>query len=339
MKQANRTLREVVESVTVKCKHHKEGCEERVEAKDLDRHLQESCQMAETGCSFQGCDVRVKRCELSEHKRECPYRVTPSGYCSVPILHIERGEHNRICQKMPLKCPACGTRVQRTNFQEHCEKCPKATVSCFIPGCGAKMKRKELGAHQQAEVAQHGALFAQYEKEVQREKPNDVLEVRVNFHEFLKRAGSLDLGRSLKSGYFHFQGSRFFVQLYPNGNTEASEGKASVELCGDSHYNGVLSVSIAVETAGVKLNEQTAEGIDFGLASNKAWGHSNFCDVTELMSAAQRTAEGILQLCLRISSVCSGKCQVLVNGYGPVRSGGRASAPPWRPAGPPGQPF
>uniref|UniRef100_A0A0K6S653 RING-type domain-containing protein n=1 Tax=Chromera velia CCMP2878 TaxID=1169474 RepID=A0A0K6S653_9ALVE len=167
LKHPNRTLRGVLETVTVKCKHREEGCKERVAAKDMEKHLQNDCLMEETVCRFQGCGVQMKRGKLASHERNCLHRTLPCERCNLPIAFNGKRQHNMVCPKMPVKCPKkCNAEILRSRVQEHLDtQCPEETVKCFVPGCDVELKRKLMGAHQERRVEEHRRLFARYQQE------------------------------------------------------------------------------------------------------------------------------------------------------------------------------
>ena len=118
-----------------KCKENNEI--QMILRKDLEKHLTEQCMNRDYKCQHCG-------------KKDTFANIT--------------GIHDDTCEKKVLPCPNadCPDSMQRAKIKQHLENdCEYAVISCKYEGigCDVKIKRKDMGAHEQDDKAHlHQAL-------------------------------------------------------------------------------------------------------------------------------------------------------------------------------------
>ena len=117
-----------------KCKENNET--QMILRKDLEKHVTEQCVNRDYNCQHCG-------------KKDTFSNIT--------------GIHDDTCKKKVLPCPAdCPDSMQRAKIKQHLENdCEHTVISCKYEGigCYVKMKRKDMGAHEQDDKAHlHQAL-------------------------------------------------------------------------------------------------------------------------------------------------------------------------------------
>ena len=118
-----------------KCKENNEI--QMILRKDLEKHLTEQCMNRDYKCQHRG-------------KKDTFANIT--------------GIHDDTCEKKVLPCPNadCPDSMQRAKIKQHLvNDCEHTVISCKYEGigCDVKMKRKDMGAHEQDDKAHlHQAL-------------------------------------------------------------------------------------------------------------------------------------------------------------------------------------
>jgi TNF receptor-associated factor 4 len=98
------------------------------------------------------------RKELSEHmEKDCPNRVHNCKHCGEIGTYAGITQvHDEECEKKVLPCPntECNSTIQRRNVKRHLDGCKYTEVPCKYQklGCGAKLKRDNLSAHEAEET-------------------------------------------------------------------------------------------------------------------------------------------------------------------------------------------
>ena len=111
------------------CKENNEI--QMIPRKDLEKHLREECMNREYECQHCG-------------KKDTFTNIT--------------GIHDDVCDKKVLPCPNadCPDSMERAEIKQHLENdCEHTVISCKYEriGCDVKMKRKDMGAHEQDDKA------------------------------------------------------------------------------------------------------------------------------------------------------------------------------------------
>ena len=108
----------------------------------------------------------ISREELDKHLTEqCVNRAYKCRYCGKKDTYANITDiHDDICEKKSVPCPNpdCPDSMQRAEIKQHLENdCAHTVISCKYEriGCNMKMKRKDIGAHEQDDKAHfHQAL-------------------------------------------------------------------------------------------------------------------------------------------------------------------------------------
>ena len=103
---------------------------------------------------------------MDQHlKEECANRDHQCKYCGKKDTYSNITEiHEDVCEKKAIPCPNsdCSESMQRAEIKQHLENdCEHTVISCKYEGigCDVKMKRKDMGAHEQDDKAHlHQAL-------------------------------------------------------------------------------------------------------------------------------------------------------------------------------------
>ena len=156
-----------VNALRVKCDNVKRGCEWEGTVGTLEEHVT-TCGFTPVTCPNECKQSRmIPRKDLDEHlKNKCMNRVYQCQHCGQEGIYIYiTGIHDRIlCEKKVLPCPNadCPDSMQRAEIKQHLDNdCEHTVISCKYEGigCDVKMKRKDMGAHEQDDKAHlHQAL-------------------------------------------------------------------------------------------------------------------------------------------------------------------------------------
>ena len=99
----------------------------------------------------------ITRKDLNQHLKEhCLNRDYECKHCKEKATYAYiTGLHDSLCEKKVLSCPntECDDTMERAKIKDHLENhCDYTIVSCkyeSIIGCDVKLKRKDMGAHEQ----------------------------------------------------------------------------------------------------------------------------------------------------------------------------------------------
>ena len=81
-----RILRELLQSLEIRCDHEKRGCQEFIKLEFLDRHVN-SCGYSPTPCTNTGCAQVMNRNEEERHEREqCEFRQIVCDECGEQVI-------------------------------------------------------------------------------------------------------------------------------------------------------------------------------------------------------------------------------------------------------------
>lgn len=116
-------------------------------------HLQ-VCLQVPLPCPVQGCDQRIKRCNLNEHLARCSKLVVccpnHANGCETMIQREHMEEHCTICPKRHHICPYCKMEGSYDFISaEHTIECPEMRVTCHTPLCKEKIKQCDMKQHLQ----------------------------------------------------------------------------------------------------------------------------------------------------------------------------------------------
>ena len=119
-----------------------------------------------TPCPNKCKEQMILRKDLDEHLTEqCVNRAYKCQYCGKKDTYANITDiHDDLCEKKPHPCPNpdCSESMQRAEIKQHLDNdCEHTVISCKYEGigCDMKMKRKDMGAHEQDDKAHlHQAL-------------------------------------------------------------------------------------------------------------------------------------------------------------------------------------
>ena len=150
--------------IKVKCSNSERGCEWEGTLEALEKH-QATCEFTPLPCPKECKDdsnkiTRVMRKDLADHlERECPQRDHQCKHCGEKGTYANITQiHDARCAKKPVSCPECKeTMLQGTKRKHLDEECEVVDLPCkYVQlGCGVKMKRRDLAAHEQDDKQLH----------------------------------------------------------------------------------------------------------------------------------------------------------------------------------------
>lgn len=112
------------------------------------------------------CEAPCARRLIYDHTNKCNSRPTPCPHCGQKIAHAALVDHYKICDYMVVSCDAikdvneseakgCGKKMLRSELTAHQLKdCPKAPIVCPY-GCTESIHRDALSAHEKQCITQH----------------------------------------------------------------------------------------------------------------------------------------------------------------------------------------
>eukprot|EP00040_Diaphanoeca_grandis_P001133 m.274943 g.274943 ORF g.274943 m.274943 type:complete len:394 (-) comp115617_c0_seq1:185-1366(-) len=126
----------------------------------LEKH-RETCGFEEIVCTHEGCNSKIQRQNLQQHKDL--HRVIVCRHCHTSCESLKLNDHLEICDKVKVACAnGCGVSGTREIVETHtADECPLTLVCCThsIHGCLAKIPRKDLALHEQEDALKHVQLL------------------------------------------------------------------------------------------------------------------------------------------------------------------------------------
>lgn len=103
----------------------------------------------------EGCPSAAMRFdELETHEASCGYALMPcpnahpvEGACGVMVRRSALEAHMAVCPLTSSACPACGRAFMAADKEAHAKECSEARVCCPYAGCGAWLRRADVGSH------------------------------------------------------------------------------------------------------------------------------------------------------------------------------------------------
>uniref|UniRef100_A0A0G4FAI2 TRAF-type domain-containing protein n=1 Tax=Chromera velia CCMP2878 TaxID=1169474 RepID=A0A0G4FAI2_9ALVE len=239
----------------------------------------------------------MKRGPLAAHKDSCRYRLIPCDFCYAQVRFGTKTAHLKVCEKVPVSCPnKCGEKPLRGEVAEHKKsRCVEEVVECPISGCGDRVKRKMLDDHEDASLKKHLKLL--HRRMDLMESP-DTVEGTVRFPDYAAQAAGKQKHEKIKSELFPFKGHQFFLEVYPQGVRKAPAGWASIFLCKEDDFKGVLTYDLQLSNAeGVsKVGSSSCD-----LTGQSACGRRKWCSSEKLLSVARAMEGGALEFRVSLS--------------------------------------
>ena len=109
------------------------------------------------------CSWTGKYNQLAAHLKLCDFEIlkcTNDG-CAEKLMRRELQAHLQTCAYRSESCKTCNVKVLSSAMTEHLSKnCALAEVTCKVPGCKAKMLRKDYEKHQDESAKTHVQLLS-----------------------------------------------------------------------------------------------------------------------------------------------------------------------------------
>ena len=188
---ADKSLKQSLSSLKVRCSHQKDGCEWTGELRQLDEYLNtdpqpekqlDGCQFVEINCIY-NCGNHQQRRYIQVHQiKECPKRSFSCEHCHdyKSTYDDVTNNHWPVFGSFPVPCPnQCRLTIQRQNIDSHvADECPLITINCDFHhvGCAVKLPQQDMPEHLRENLLTHISLLAsshakqQAETTQQREK-------------------------------------------------------------------------------------------------------------------------------------------------------------------------
>ena len=143
--------RDVIINLVILCPLTSRGCGWEGSISSADSHI-ECCGHFNTEC-IQGCGAILRRMDMEKHlNEECELREIKCEYCGELIKVSETSPHLLItCVSLPVECEnGCGAEIERCQMLTHTmDVCANALVECEYSkcGCAAVVERKNIKSH------------------------------------------------------------------------------------------------------------------------------------------------------------------------------------------------
>ncbi|KAL4878908.1 hypothetical protein BJY04DRAFT_106411 [Aspergillus karnatakaensis] len=147
-----RILTNMCDEIPVRCPFSEQGCKEIVPRGHIQTHADKYCGYKPMDCPNPSCDMKTRKKDLSPEDR-CMHEPHKCLRCDEDIMEQDYEEHvKELCPSLKTTCPDCQVTVFRKALREHIDACPEAIYPCAASryGCPIKMKRAELGTHEQS---------------------------------------------------------------------------------------------------------------------------------------------------------------------------------------------
>ncbi len=95
-KKPSEELAEQLAQLSLKCKHHRAGCEAVVGYHALPAHLQHDCPFRLVPCEHKGCPELVPHSLLTAHMEKCKHRLVECKVCKVCVSFRDMPAHQAV---------------------------------------------------------------------------------------------------------------------------------------------------------------------------------------------------------------------------------------------------
>ncbi|KAL4909309.1 hypothetical protein BDW74DRAFT_79943 [Aspergillus multicolor] len=147
-----RLLTNMCDDLPVRCPFSSEGCKGVVPRGHIQSHTDKYCEYKLMDCPSPSCGEKTRKKDLSMDGK-CMHELHKCLRCDADIMDQDYEEHVKyLCPSLKTTCPDCQVTVFRKALREHIDACPEAIHPCAASkyGCPIKMKRAELGTHEQS---------------------------------------------------------------------------------------------------------------------------------------------------------------------------------------------
>ena len=187
-------------------------------------------------CKKNGNVRMIMRKNLEKHLEQCPNRNYKCQSCGKEgTFAYAKKIHEAECEKKTISCTnsECNQTMERGELKKHIENdCDYAVISCRYKsfGCDVKMKRKDMGVHEQDDKAHlHQALntVVKLQSSLDVLKEKSVCETKIICRDYEKGKNDEKLFFS-QPFYTSSDGYRMQVEIYPNGYDDGKGTHVSV---------------------------------------------------------------------------------------------------------------
>ena len=199
------------------CTNKNEGCSWQGNLQDIDTHNKECCNQ-EVTCDK--CDDVMQRHQLEIHNSdECLQRHYKCPHCEADgIYEVMTTSHLEKCRDLVLTCPneGCEHKMKRREMGSHQQICPKEVIKCPYHdiGCETEMKREMMDKHMETNTKAH------LQNSVEKIREHRKCPVVIKFSDYSKHKRDEDKWYS--SGFYTSAGGyKLRLCLYANGNGDS----------------------------------------------------------------------------------------------------------------------
>ncbi|CAG9330844.1 unnamed protein product [Blepharisma stoltei] len=156
------------QNVIVNCP---QDCGVLIQRGEAEMHISQICPYTYIKCNLtdadgQSCPVRCMREELEEHHLICEFRKVRclNNGCGQRISNRYVQDHDNACLFKEIQCPNnCSELILRKDIENHSNFCPLQVIECPYSefGCTAKIERKNIKEHLEAEAVDHSLKMAE----------------------------------------------------------------------------------------------------------------------------------------------------------------------------------
>ena len=237
----NKYFQRKVNSLQVRCRNFKEGCNWVGEINNLRDHLDPEKERCCVACHY--CGEYIQTGRIKDHLMHyCLKRPTTCEYCGYHnTCDIISEYHYTVCLQFPIACPNICTekRLERCQLQQHLNECPLQLVECPCrnTGCSVQLLRKEMAAHT---LRQHNQVLEQIINQAVAITPPpataspeylyNLPPVVFTITDFLEKK-QVDEVWTSPPFYTHPRGYKFCLKVYPNGYGNGKGTHMSVYAC------------------------------------------------------------------------------------------------------------
>jgi len=229
----------------------KNGCNKIFPLDEVSKH-ERDCEYAPVFCKFSSRCGKLRRKDINEHQKTCPFRPMECPHCKAHVELSKMEDHLEICRMFLIQCSKCSKEIQRSDIDFHVRnECLEELIPCQFAdqGCEAKVLRKNLKEHLGEDVGAHlGMIKLAFDQQMEhfRQKFDSQLknhedkikslervisdhnETKIEWR--IKNWSNVRKKNYIQSEKFEFAGFTWFIGFYTDGDNEESRGYISVYL-------------------------------------------------------------------------------------------------------------
>lgn len=115
----SRILRDIINSIVIKCKNASKGCDAQLRIDNMRAHEAE-CDFDEIKCPFPDCILFDLRKNINLHIDLCEYNKIKCQFCNNLFKKVDFNSHiENDCKEVLIECEKCSKSEKRKNFSKH----------------------------------------------------------------------------------------------------------------------------------------------------------------------------------------------------------------------------